>query len=178
MSGERRLKIGSDVRAPGWELFNAIPGPDVDHVGDAKDMSQFPDDTFDQVYASHVLEHFDYTGDLSVALAEWHRILEPGGQLLLSVPDLDTLAEMFIAKDKLNVDERFFVMRMIFGGHTNEFDYHVVGLNEEFVRGYLRQAGFNNATRVAEFGLFNDTSAMLFKGVRISVNLIAEKGEQ
>jgi predicted SAM-dependent methyltransferase len=66
-------------------------------------------------------------------------------------------------------------MRMMFGGHTNEFDYHVVGLDEEFLRGYLRQAGFMNVTRVMEFGLFNDTSAMKFKGIRISVNLSAEK---
>jgi hypothetical protein len=63
----------------------------------------------------------------------------------------------------------------MFGGHIDQYDYHVVGLNEEFLTDVLNAAGYVNIKKVAEFGLFNDTSSMLFKGVAISLNMIAEK---
>jgi uncharacterized protein YecA (UPF0149 family) len=66
-------------------------------------------------------------------------------------------------------------MRMIFGGHVDKHDYHLVGLNEDFLTGYLKAAGFVKARRVQEFRLFDDTSSMSFKGVLISLNMIAEK---
>ena len=36
-------------------------------------------------------------------------------------------------------------------------DYHLVGLNEAFLRNYMHYAGFVNPRRVKEFG-FDDTS--------------------
>ena len=55
----RRLHIGGKVKADGWEVLNVRPGPDVDHVGNANNLSQFADRTFIEIYASHVVEHFD-----------------------------------------------------------------------------------------------------------------------
>lgn len=171
----RKLHIGGRTRAAGWEILNANPGPEVDHVGNANDLSRFPDATFGEIYASHVLEHLDYQGELANSLREWLRVLEPGGKVYISVPDMDALARLFLEKELLTLDERFFVMRMMFGGHTDRYDYHVVGLNEEFLARYLAQAGFVRARRVENFGLFQDTSTMDFKGMPISVNLVAEK---
>lgn len=171
----RRLHIGGAVRAAGWEVLNAIPGPHVDHEGNANDLSRFPDATFAEVYASHVLEHLDYQGELGRALAEWFRVLQPGGKLYVSVPDMDVLARLFLEKDFLSMDERFFVMRMMFGGHTDKYDYHVVGLNEEFLTRYLTDAGYTKLRRVDNFGLFQDTSCVDFRGMPISLNMVAEK---
>ena len=69
----------------------------------------------------------------------------------------------------------FMIMRMLFGGHVDQYDYHVVGLNEEFLSMYLSASGFCNLKRVDFFGLFNDTSSLMFKGVPISLNMTAEK---
>jgi predicted SAM-dependent methyltransferase len=159
----------------GWTLTNALPGPAVDHIGNANDLSRFADGTFAELYASHVVEHLDYAGELLATLKEWLRVLPAGGLLKVSVPNLDVLAQLFLARDQLTPDERFMVMRMMFGGHIDQYDYHQVGLNEEFLASYLFSAGFTNIRRVAGFGLFNDTSTMLFKGVPISLNLIAER---
>ena len=175
LSMTRKLHIGGVQPAAGWEIFNAVSGPHVDHVGNAKDLSRFKDNTFQVIYASHVLEHFDYKTELEIALQEWKRVLIPKGLLYVSVPDLDSLAWLLLQKDKLCTDERFFVMRMIFGGHMDQHDYHHVGLNGEFLTAYLKKAGFHNIRRVDSFGLFDDTSNMHFKNVRISVNVIAEK---
>ena len=76
---------------------------------------------------------------------------------------------------KLTLEERYLVMRMIFGGHVDKFDYHQVGLSVDFLAAFLTEAAFVNLRRVASFGLFEDTSAMLFKGVPISLNVVAEK---
>ncbi len=175
MSMHRRLHIGGEVKSDGWEVLNVIPGPYVDHVCNASNLSQFADNTFTEIYASHVIEHFDYNDELPDTLKEWKRVLEPGGRVFISVPDLDVLAELFLSKNKLTFDERFFVMRMIFGGHADEYDYHVVGLNEEFLTRILRNSGYVNMKRVENFGLFDDSSSMIFKGVPISLNVIAEK---
>ncbi len=171
----RKLHIGGKSKSYGWEVLDANPASFVDHVCNANDLSQFADNTFIQIYASHVVEHLDYKGELLDTLKEWHRALHPGGKIFISVPDLDVLAGLILDKNKLTADERFFVMRMIFGGHVDKYDYHVTGLNAEFLTGFLSAAGYVNINRVQQFGLFNDTSSMLFKGTAISLNVVAEK---
>jgi predicted SAM-dependent methyltransferase len=171
----RRLHIGGKVRAEGWEVLNAMAAPYVDHVCNAKDLSQFAAGSFGEIYASHILEHLDYAGEIESTLREWHRVLVPGGRLYVSVPDLDVLAELFLRKEGISFEERFFIMRMIFGGHMNEYDYHVVGLNQELLSGYLLLTGFVAIRKVKGFGLFDDSSNGSYKDVAISCNLIAEK---
>jgi predicted SAM-dependent methyltransferase len=174
-SGQRRLHIGGKVRKPGWEVLNVLPGEHVDHLGDARDLSRFADGAFTEIYASHVLEHFDFQGAVQAVLVEWHRILAPGGQLLISVPDLDILCSLFGEK-RLDVHDRFLVMNMIFGGHLDQYDYHLVGLADDILSGYLANAGFVSKARVKNFGLFDDMSNIHVHGIPISLNVIAYKG--
>ena len=157
----------------GWEVLDAIPGPFVDHTGNANDLSRFADHSFAAVYASHVLEHFDYRDELVSTLKEWRRVLEPGGSLYVSVPDMDVLADLFLLRDRLSADERFHVMRMMFGGHVDRHDYHLVGLNEEFLIQFLNTAGFTDVEHVTDLGFFDDTSRLQFRGMPISLNMIA-----
>jgi predicted SAM-dependent methyltransferase len=171
----RKLHIGGQLRSPGWEVLDANPGPCVDHVANAGCLVGFPENTFSDIYASHVLEHFDYNGQLADALMEWRRVLKPSGTLYVSVPDLDVLARLFLDRALLSSAERFLVVRMIFGGHVDAYDYHLVGLNEEILTDFLREAGFTGMRRVSGFGLFNDTSCLELKGVPISLNMIANK---
>jgi ubiquinone/menaquinone biosynthesis C-methylase UbiE len=46
---------------------------------------------FDMVYCSHALEHL-YPHDVAVALAEFRRVLTPGGVLVTFVPDLEGIS--------------------------------------------------------------------------------------
>jgi predicted SAM-dependent methyltransferase len=171
----RKLHIGGKERVAGWEVLNIQPGSHVDHVGNANNLAQFSDNTFSEIYASHILEHLDYTGELQSALKEWNRVLVVGGKIHISVPDLDTLCRLLLDKNRLNVGERFSVMRILFGGHVDQYDYHVVGLNFDFLTKFLTAAGFDSIRRVDEFRLFRDTSSMKFQGQYISVNVVATK---
>ncbi|MCT0212101.1 MULTISPECIES: class I SAM-dependent methyltransferase [Synechococcales] len=173
----RNLHIGGTSPSAGWEILNAIPAEYVDHVGNANDLSRFADGTFSKIYASHVVEHLDYSSEIAMTLAEWRRTLQPGGSLYISVPDMDILAGLFLEKNLLNLEERFMVMRMIFGGHIDAFDYHLTGLNEEFLSEFLKSAGYTSITRVESLKIFHDTSEMEFKGVRISLNVRAKNPE-
>ena len=173
-SSVRKLHIGGMVRQEGWEVLNANPGPEVDHVLDASDLSSFPDNTFDVIYASHVLEHFDYVNVLQSVIKEWKRVLKPGGCAYISVPDMDTLCRLFLS-NQLTMDQRFFIIKMIFGGHLDQYDYHMVGLNEEFLEYFFAEAGYVKIRRVESFNIFSDTSEMRHMNVPISVNMIVEK---
>jgi len=171
----RKLHIGGKVRIDGWEVLNAQPDECVDHVGDARDLSRFPTDTFDEIYASHVVEHFDYVGELELTLREWNRVLVPGGRVGISVPDLDILAAIFVQRQALSFEERFMVMRMMFGGHVDQYDHHKVGLSEDLLTGFLMLAGFTNIARVGAFGICNDSSNAVFRDRPISLNVVAMK---
>jgi SAM-dependent methyltransferase len=46
---------------------------------------------FDAVYCSHALEHL-YPHQVPIALGEFHRVLAPGGKLIVAVPDLEGVA--------------------------------------------------------------------------------------
>jgi len=172
--GERRLHIGGVERADGWEVLNALPGPFVDHVGNAADLRRFAEKTFVALYSSHVLEHLDYTGEMQAGLREWHRVLVPGGRLYVSVPDLAVLAKLLLG-DGLTRQQRFMVVRMILGGHIDAYDYHKMAFDFDLLVTFLRDTGFREIERVADFGLFDDTSRVVYAGVPISLNVTARK---
>ena len=60
------------------DLFN----PTADHQWDVTAVPQ-PDESFDVIYCSHVLEHVP---EDRKAMAEFHRLLKPGGWAVINVP--------------------------------------------------------------------------------------------
>ena len=52
--------------------------------GDAGRLVWFADDVLDFVFSSHLLEDFV---DVKAAVAEWLRVLKPGGRLIIFCPD-------------------------------------------------------------------------------------------
>jgi predicted SAM-dependent methyltransferase len=172
--GKDHLHIGGLEKREGWKLLNIKAASGVDYVGDIRDLSQFANESFDTVYGSHVLEHVGYQKALGGVIRSIHRILRPGGKFFVSVPDLDTLCRLFV-DEQLTPDERLQVMRMIFGGQTDEHDFHYVGLNAEFLAHFLNEAGFREIHRPPEFNIFHDTSSIKYRGLLISLNMVAIK---
>jgi predicted SAM-dependent methyltransferase len=169
-----KLHIGGQQRRDGWAILDVLAGPIVDYVGNCNDLSFLADESCCEIYASHVLEHLGYNGELQKTLKGVYRVLKPGGRLRASVPDLETLCRIFL-HPSLDGAGRFHVMRMMFGGRTTDYDVHYVGLNFELLGGFLREVGFRDILRVREFGPFNDTSTLLFGNVPISLNVEARK---
>jgi len=168
-----KLHIGGKQPKEGWKILNALDGEGVDFVGNVRNLSEFPDDCCETIYASHVMEHVGQT-DFLETLKGIHRILCKGGDFYFSVPDLEVLCRLFLDPN-LDIEQRYHVMRMMFGGQTDEYDFHYIGLSHEFMLDLFRTAGFGDVRKVDSFGLFNDTSDYRPYGTPISLNLVARK---
>ena len=148
----------------------------------AHDLEGFPDKSVSLVYTSHMLEHTSYGDDFNIqTLREWKRVIRPGGMLFVAVPDLDVLCRMYLDPN-MTTEQRLFIARMIYGGQTDRYDFHLYGYNEESLAIYLKEAGFCNIQRVGNFNLFMDTSTLVKYGYNISLNMVAsvcpEVGEE
>lgn len=113
--------------------------------GDAQVMAGVNDETFDFVHSSHCLEHMR---DPVEALANWWRILKPGGYLVVIVPDED-LYEQGVWPSTFNGDHKAtFTLWKAKGQSWSPPSVNVVdlvtglGADAEPVRMALLNAGF------------------------------------
>lgn len=169
-----RLHIGGTTPREGWRILNIQPGPDVDFLGSATDLSVFPDNTLAEIYGSHIYEHLSYSTELLAALKEAFRALAPGGLIKIGIPDLEGLCRLFL-DPALPRQQKFSVMRMIYGGQTDPFDFHKGGYSFELMGEFLHAAGFRDIQRVQDFGLFQDTTILWLNDTPISLNIQACK---
>lgn len=183
-----KLHVGGQVKHQDWKIFDIMESDVTDFVGTCTDMSQFDDDSIDEIYASHVLEHLSHNKEMVLALREFLRILRPGGKLSVSVPDMMELARAFCAED-LTTGDRFKISRLIFGGQRDAYDGHKFGFSYDVLERILEEVGFRDIARVDQFGLFPDASmgkidprrqdgsiCATIDRVRFSVNAVAHKG--
>ena len=169
-----KLHIGGKEIKEGWSILNIQKNDGVDFIGDISDLSQFEDNSIDEIYASHVVEHINQK-NIKKTLSGIHRVLTTNGKFYISVPDMDVLCKIFIAKEA-PTKVKFHVMRMMFGGQIDEFDFHYFGWNLEFLKDYLLIAGFKKIEKVKFFSIFDDTSNYApYNKVPISLNVIAYK---
>jgi len=61
-----------------------------DYVVDARDLSQFDNDSFKEVYSRQMLEHIQPYDTMKV-LKEMYRVLQLGGRVRISVPDIERI---------------------------------------------------------------------------------------
>lgn len=164
-----KLHIGGTVRQEGWTNLDIEARPEVDIVANCRSMPMIDSNNAECVYVSHVLEHLNYNTELPAALAEIFRVLKPGGTLMLSVPDLQTLCWLF-NMPHFGARERYHIMDTMFGGGD-----HRSGLTEEYLSPILGKAGFQDIRRVERFVQFRDFSDFEIFGLRISLNMVACK---
>lgn len=92
-----KLNVGcgeKPIRKPGWVNVDVRPLPGVDVVAPV-DALPFADGDCELLYACHVLEHVRRP-DTGRVLAEWRRVLRPGGILRVAVPDLEVAMRTYL----------------------------------------------------------------------------------
>jgi SAM-dependent methyltransferase len=88
--------------APGeWRevRLDIDPGVAPDILGSITDMAAVATASFDAVWSAHNLEHL-FAHEVPLALREFRRVLRPGGFALITLPDLQRVAEL-VAQDRL-----------------------------------------------------------------------------
>lgn len=90
-----KLELGSGYSpTEGFTHLDANPqAPDVDIVGTAFPL-ELADDSVGEIRATDILEHFSYW-DTAAVLAEWFRVLVPGGKFHVRVPDAEMIMQLF-----------------------------------------------------------------------------------
>lgn len=100
--GPIRLELGAGSRKlPGWTSIDNNGACDI--TMSLVDQLPFPDESTEEIYASHVLEHFHHPELLHI-LSECRRVLKPGGRLRLAVPDAKLYIRDYWARDMRNLD--------------------------------------------------------------------------
>jgi hypothetical protein len=93
----------------------------------------------DEIRASHILEHFGRREVKSV-IRDWVDKLRPGGVLKVAVPGIDKIID---AKSK-GIELSHSVDAYIFGGQTDENDFHKSMFTEIVLRELLEDAGLQD----------------------------------
>ena len=73
--------------------------------GDANDMGDYPSNTYQTVYTSHVLEHMKYPVQ---AVKRWFDLVRPGGHLIISLPHRDLYEKRKTLPSQWNPDHKYF----------------------------------------------------------------------
>lgn len=90
------LNLGcGDRYHPDWTNINFISTGEGVIAHNLKQGIPFPDESFDVVYHSHVLEHFPKT-EAEPFIQECYRVLRPQGVLRVVVPDLEQITRMYL----------------------------------------------------------------------------------
>jgi len=157
-------------RGPDWKEIRLDIDPEMqpDIVASLTDMSAVESGSVDAVWSSHNLEHLT-AHEVPGALAEFHRVLRSDGFLLVTLPDLQQIAEYIIA-DRL--EETAYESSggpvtprdMLFGmgkwiAQGKQYMAHRTGFTATTLERHLRAAGFQDVkTWFAPFAIWAEAT--------------------
>jgi SAM-dependent methyltransferase len=131
----RRLNLGcgTDIR-PGYVNLDSVALPGVDVVHDIAELPlPFDDATFDEVLCRSILEHLDYIP----VLRDLHRILAPGGRLVVVGPHF-TARNVYVDpthRTAFSIETfQFFVRDGDYADRAYYFDFHFSRQDEAKIR--------------------------------------------
>jgi SAM-dependent methyltransferase len=143
-----------ELRTEEWQEIRLDINPNVnpDILGTITDLGAVEDNSVDAVYSSHNLEHiYDY--EVPLALAEFKRVLKPGGLTWLVVPDMQLAAEWVVKGD---MDDQLLytslagpvkALWMFYGMGTSipgiPYMAHKTGFTADGLQRRLTEAGFS-----------------------------------
>ncbi|NYS60338.1 methyltransferase domain-containing protein [Halomonas salicampi] len=144
-----------------WQQIRLDINPAVkpDIIADLTDLSAVQTGSIDAVYSSHNIEHL-YLHETTVALQEMHRVIRPGGFLLITLPDLQQVAKL-IAQGKLSEEiyrspvGPITPLDMLYGHQAsvergNTYMAHKCGFDKHSLSTALLNAGFHEVRVTAD----------------------------
>ena len=131
------------------------PRNNPDIVGTMTDIGDHG--PFDAVYCCHALEHL-YPHEVNRALAEFRRVLRPGGIVIIVVPDLEDVKPNCDVLSDYPGGVRYCGLHLYYGDFSQieEFPYmaHHCGFVKETLAEAMAQGGFSRC-KVERMGAYN-----------------------
>jgi len=172
------LHLGSgSKRIPGYTNVDANEECSPDILATIDDLGSLEDNVVDAIYACHVLEH-THRGAVQGVLKEWHRVLKPGGELRVAVPDFEEIVLLYV-EHGVHLER---LWGLFYGGGKTAWDLHQVVFDYETLCTYLQRAGFHSMYKYDANGWLNrfpdredyiDFSTAVVNGQLISLNVVA-----
>jgi SAM-dependent methyltransferase len=177
----KRLHLGcGNIRLPGFCNVDILTTAAVDVVSDISKLDNFADDSIELIYACHVLEHFSHDAAVGV-LRRWFEVLAPGGELRISVPDIDRIVKIYTENwQHFQTPGNSPWIGLLYGGQGDPYDFHKTGFNFCWMRHLLEGIGYEH---IAEYshdphfvpGVVDASLAKEPFGKFLSLNVIAKK---
>ncbi|MBA3865309.1 MAG: methyltransferase domain-containing protein [Solirubrobacterales bacterium] len=157
-----RLHVGCGTRqVEGWLNVDVI-GSEYDVDLQARQLP-WTSSSFDTLVSQHVIEHLELFSELMPLLREFRRIIEPGGSVWLSCPDMERVCRAYadgqlqeLLDDRQSRDDYSIqgapVSQLVndlfhqYGEHKNLYDL-------DLLRWALEETGFTEVRRIAEADL-------------------------
>jgi len=140
MEEKVKYNIGS-----GGDIIEGYVSVDLYANADIKDditkLTTIKDNSVDEVLTTHVLEHLS-DKDVFPAMYSIYRILKPGGEWLIEVPDL-----IWVLKDFMDTPDQNrwgWKLQTIFGLQCHNGEYHRTGFSDWRLGQMLKEVGFTN----------------------------------
>lgn len=138
MSDPIRLDIGC-----GAGCHRGYTGVDIDPsfghlVADARHLP-YEDSSVAEIFSSHLIEH---VADTDALLAEWFRVLQPGGVLTVRCPNLLGMVEAWLAMKPEQRWSWFFTQHLFGWADVPEPMRHRTGFEWATLEAALVRAGF------------------------------------
>jgi len=130
ISAPKPLKL--NIGAGGTELEGFTPVDRSD--GHEAYPLEAEAESVDEIYASHILEHFGHQ-NVAEVLADWVSKLKPGGRIRIAVPNFQWIAEKYL--EGVPIPSQGYVM----GAHVDPNDHHGTIFDRESLTELMINAG-------------------------------------
>lgn len=177
----KKLHLGcGNIKLDGFCNVDITKTPAVDVVCDIVHLKPFNDNSIDEIYACHVLEHFSHS-EVKEVLKRWWSVLNDDGILRISVPDLDKIVKIYYENwTHFQTPGNSPWIGLIYGGQIDQYDFHKTGYNFCWMKFLLEEIGFHDIEEYNHEPHFagNIVDASLAHepfGEYLSLNVIARK---
>lgn len=142
------LGCGYEYKQEHINIDKNIDCSKADIYQDATDLSNFADNSVDEILTYHMIEHIGHRR-LVPTFIEWRRVLKPDGKIIFECPNLSTVIEQF-AKLKANSGEIMgdfgdnSVYETLYGGQKDEGSFHISCVTAFQLMCILKAAGFED----------------------------------
>lgn len=157
---KRKNQTTRGFNTAAWEEIRLDIDPSIqpDVIGSMTDMSAINDGFVNAVFSSHNIEHL-YPHEVMIALTEFKRVLADDGFVLITCPDLQSVAKL-ISEDKLlepayqSPAGPIAPLDILYGFRSalaagNLYMAHRCGFTQKVLHGVMLAAGFKRVATIA-----------------------------